>query len=475
LFGIQFVLSIIVATFLQKLSPYFSPARWILCNGWLVRYLHPTDEQLKAMIGKPVNGTKGKGRKSVNTESRYNKNTFTIPCSLEIHLDKAKVEEIDVLPQFLYTEYKWLIDFAVSAAFLNLLIEVVAFFLPAVHKQEFNLGLFWNLMVVLFALKTMYSLTAAYWRGDDGGERSMCITFGLFFFVVAMAVLVIDESLIDFGLDAGYEKFSTKAAEFLKKQGFSTRETSPVWVFKLMIAVMSAVLGMFMGFPGMRLANMYLDSLYYHKETPYMVLLLHLNFVMPVLIFATWIIPIVKEPLVTGSWHGKEGPATPLLTEMAFKNLRSTLVLTFCALRLVLTWRHLQSYLHMAQDRMEKLRRETGRITNIELQRKVAGVFYYLSAASLQYLAPTVLLLFISLILRTLELTDWDSVADLGPSRIEYSHLISNTTREAALDLRAVLTPELFQGVFSYITWWLCTTWFVTSVFGVVYLKMINT
>lgn len=47
------------------------------------------------------------------------------------------------------------------------------------------------------------SLAAAYWRGDDTGERSMCLTFGLFFFVVAMAVLVIDESLLDFGLDKG--------------------------------------------------------------------------------------------------------------------------------------------------------------------------------------------------------------------------------------------------------------------------------
>ena len=51
--------------------------------------------------------------------------------------------------------------------------------------------------------KVLYSLAAAYWRGDDTGERSMCLTFGLFFFVVAMAVLVIDESLLDFGLDKG--------------------------------------------------------------------------------------------------------------------------------------------------------------------------------------------------------------------------------------------------------------------------------
>ena len=31
----------------------------------------------------------------------------------------------------------------------------------------------------------------------------MCIIFGLFFFVVSMAVLVVDESLLDFGLETG--------------------------------------------------------------------------------------------------------------------------------------------------------------------------------------------------------------------------------------------------------------------------------
>lgn len=65
-------------------------------------------------------------------------------------------------------------------------------------------------LTVVFSLtnhsKVLFSLTAAYWRGDDTGERSMCLTFGLFFFVVAMAVLVIDESLLDFGLDKGTRK-----------------------------------------------------------------------------------------------------------------------------------------------------------------------------------------------------------------------------------------------------------------------------
>ena len=49
----------------------------------------------------------------------------------------------------------------------------------------------------------LYSLTSAYWVGEDSGERSVCVTFGVFFFVVAMAILVIDEAILEFNLDTG--------------------------------------------------------------------------------------------------------------------------------------------------------------------------------------------------------------------------------------------------------------------------------
>ena len=66
--------------------------------------------------------------------------------------------------------------------------------------------------------------------------------------------------------------------------------------------------------------------------------------------------------------------------------------------------------------------------------------------------------------------TDWNS-NPIDVSRIQYSSLISNSTREAALSLRGVLTPALFEGVMSYMVWWLCTAWLITSLFGVLYLK----
>jgi len=476
-----------MATMLQKFSPFISLGRWILCNEHLVRYLHPTDDELKGLIGKnSVTTSKGRGRKTATTDSRKKQSivaaagnntddikTFTVPCNIDIQLDKATIEEIDLLPQFLYSDYKWLIDFSFCAAVINILVEIFAFFLPEIYTQELNLGLVWNFLVIFFAIKVLFSLTAAYWRGDDTGERSMCLTFGLFFFVVAMAVLVIDESLLDFGLDKGYDTFSEKVAEFMEKQGISSSGPAPKWVFKLFLAVFSAVLGAFLTFPGMRLANMYLDSLFYCSETRILLVLLHINFLAPLFLIFLWVTPIVQGPLMAGSWHGElENKETePFLTEKGYHNLRFILLLLFCVLRLSLVWRHLQSYLDMAHERIEKMKKETGRITNVDLQRKVARVFYYLSAAALQYLAPTILLVFSVLMLRLLGCTDWNS-NPVGASRIQYSSLISNSTREAALSLRGVLTPALFQGVMSYMVWWMCTAWLITSVFGVVYLKM---
>ena len=65
--GAQLVFSLIILSFLQKLSPYFSFGRWLLC-GRLVRFLHPSDEDLRRAAGVPHNSGKGKG---IKQDPRY--------------------------------------------------------------------------------------------------------------------------------------------------------------------------------------------------------------------------------------------------------------------------------------------------------------------------------------------------------------------------------------------------------------------
>lgn len=51
--------------------------------------------------------------------------------------------------------------------------------------------------------KVLFSLTTHYFRVEDAGERSLCVTFGFFFFVKAMAILIVTENYLEFGLESG--------------------------------------------------------------------------------------------------------------------------------------------------------------------------------------------------------------------------------------------------------------------------------
>lgn len=55
----------------------------------------------------------------------------------------------------------------------------------------------------VFLRKILFSLTAHYFRLEEGGERSLCITFAFFFFVKAMAILIVTENYLEFGLETG--------------------------------------------------------------------------------------------------------------------------------------------------------------------------------------------------------------------------------------------------------------------------------
>lgn len=52
LLGAQLVMTLIMVSVIQKLSPHYSLAKWILCSTGLIRFLHPTDNELKTLAGK---------------------------------------------------------------------------------------------------------------------------------------------------------------------------------------------------------------------------------------------------------------------------------------------------------------------------------------------------------------------------------------------------------------------------------------
>lgn len=63
--------------------------------------------------------------------------------------------------------------------------------------------------------------------------------------------------------------------------------------------------------------------------------------------------------------------AAPLMTEHAFETMRLLLIVAAVLLRLAVMPTYLQAYLNMAYHRIEEQKKEAGRITNTELQKKV--------------------------------------------------------------------------------------------------------
>uniref|UniRef100_A0A8I3P6N6 Transmembrane protein 161B n=1 Tax=Canis lupus familiaris TaxID=9615 RepID=A0A8I3P6N6_CANLF len=476
--GIQLVVTMVMASVMQKIIPHYSLARWLLCNGSLRWYQHPTEEELRILAGKQQ---KGKSRKDRKYNGHIESKPLTIPKDIDLHLETKSVTEVDTLALHYFPEYQWLVDFTVAATVVYLVTEVYYNFMKP--TQEMNISLVWCLLVLSFAVKVLFSLTTHYFKVEDGGERSVCVTFGFFFFVKAMAVLIVTENYLEFGLETGFTNFSDSAMQFLEKQGLESQGPVSKLTFKFFLAIFCSLIGAFLTFPGLRLAQMHLDALNLATEKITQTLL-HINFLAPLFMVLLWVKPITKDYIMNPPL-GKE--SVPLMTEATFDTLRLWLIILLCALRLAMMRSHLQAYLNLAQKCVDQMKKEAGRISTVELQKMVARVFYYLCVIALQYVAPLVMLLHTTLLLKTLGNHSWgiypessstlpvdntlpsNSVSSELPSADGKMKVTVTQITVALSSLKNIFTPLLFRGLLSFLTWWIAACLFSTSLFGLFY------
>ena len=136
----------------------------------------------------------------------------------------------------------------------------------------------------------------------------------------------------------------------------------------------------------------------------------------------------------------------------------------------------------MADQKIQQLRKEAGRISVKEIQLMVSHIFQYLCVVALQYIAPVVLLCHCTLLLKTLSYYSWfdlfhpfspliDSAVVNATEKITVGDSVVSQTTSTSLvtALSMVFTPVFFNGVLSYFCWWICAASFTTSVFGMIY------
>uniref|UniRef100_A0A672P1X4 Transmembrane protein 161B n=1 Tax=Sinocyclocheilus grahami TaxID=75366 RepID=A0A672P1X4_SINGR len=426
--SVQLVVTMVMASVIQKIIPHYSFARWLLCSGSLRWYQHPTEDELRTLAGKQQKG--GKSKKDRKYNGHLENKPMTIPKDIDLQLETKSIAEVDTLALHYFPEFQWLVDFTVAATVVYLITEL--YFCVAEPNEEMNISVVWSLLVLAFVTKILFSLTAHYFRLEEGGERSLCITFAFFFFVKAMAILIVTENYLEFGLETGFANFSESAVKFLENQGLESQT------------------------------------------------LLHINFLAPLIMVLLWVKPITKDYIMNPTF-GKD--SVPLMSEKTYDTLRLWVILLLCVLRLAMMRHHLQAYLNLAQKGVLQMKKEAGRISTVDLQKMVARVFYYLCVIALQYIAPLVMLLHTTFLLKTLGGYSWviypeenlpclsnedSSPAEVGQDEVQASQTVAQLS-VALGGLRTVFSPLLFRGLLSFFTWWIAACLFSTSLFGLFY------
>ncbi|PNI50335.1 TMEM161A isoform 7 [Pan troglodytes] len=362
--GVQLVVTLLTATLMHRLAPHCSFARWLLCNGSLFRYKHPSEEELRALAGKP----RPRGRKERWANGLSEEKPLSVPRDAPFQLETCPLTTVDAL---------------------------------------------------------------------------------------------------------GLASMTQNLEPLLKKQGWDWALPVAKLAIRVGLAVVGSVLGAFLTFPGLRLAQTHRDALTMSEDRPMLQFLLHTSFLSPLFILWLWTKPIARDFLHQppfGETHFS------LLSDSAFDSGRLWLLVVLCLLRLAVTRPHLQAYLCLAKARVEQLRREAGRIEAREIQQRVVRVYCYVTVVSLQYLTPLILTLNCTLLLKTLGGYSWGlgpapllspdpssaSAAPIGSGGDE----VQQTAARIAGALGGLLTPLFLRGVLAYLIWWTAACQLLASLFG---------
>ncbi|XP_041620129.1 transmembrane protein 161A isoform X4 [Vulpes lagopus] len=417
--GVQLVVTLLTATLMHRLAPHCSFARWLLCNGSLFRYKHPTEEELRALEGKP----RPRGRKERWANGYSEEKPLSVPRDAPFQLETCPLTAVDALVLRFFLEYQWFVDFAVYSGGVYVFTEAYYYVLgPA---KETNIAVFWCLLTIAFSIKMFLMVTRLYFSTEEGGERSVCLTFAFLFLLLAMLVQVVQEDTLELGLEPGLASMTQNLEPLLKTQGWD-------WAF-----------------------------------------FLHISFLSPLIILWLWTKPIARDFL-----HQAPPGEMPfsLLSDSAFDSLRLWVLVALCLLRLAVTRPHLQAYLCLAKARVEQLRREAGRIEAREIQRRVVRVYCYVTVVSLQYLTPLIFTLSCTLLLKTLGGYSW------GPGPVPVPSPTPSSTHDrlvglgddeaqqtAALiagALGSLLTPLFLRAILTFLIWWTAACQLLSSLFG---------
>ncbi len=474
-FGAQLVVTMIAASILHKILPFYSLGRWLITAG-LSHFLPPSDKLLRPLIATHTSqASKNTKKKTQKTEKALNSQDST-PDELYTTVHRVPIILLDpnlAVPKsanikLMSCPLKWIedvdrlhfsgeLEFMINLTFVTVLVFILTFIYyslcPQAYVEEYNLCVIWLVVTLLYSFKVLFSLTRIYLSEELSHQRSLIIVFTTLLFVCALGVLLIDESVLDFGLEVSHRDISKSLSILLEALLKNKRsvEIIPIWSFKILMAFFCSGLSMVLVFPGFRFADTHFSTVY-HSKAPLFKTLLHANYIAPMFCLSLWIRP-TQDMIAERSNVNFFG-----LVDISYQLFRVVVIVFVCVLRMALFRTYLQSYLDTARWRVENLRQEQGRITIANLRLKVSNIYLFYAALGVQYIAPYIFLLCVTLMLYIaipVETAVESVRANFGNENI-------NIFRSSGFG------ASLFQGCMAFVCWWVCFTNAVTSGFGAV-------
>lgn len=493
---------------------------------------------------------KGKNKKLNRLfEIDDDKEEFNIPEGATIELAMSPV-----LPHDLYyikytDDFQSFVDVSCIAILIYITTEIyMAFFRPV---DEINLSVVWCSMVILYGIASLSSIALNYLRTS---EASLLFVFASLSFILSMLVQLADTKFFDFNLKDAFRNLTTNAFDLIQANmdyrldltNDATQKSDSVTnkhsttsqkiysqlktystndlLFTCFIATLSAFIGALLFFPAFRLARLHFLCLKYSAGSKSKRFIYYLSFLLPLMVSLCWFktnfastikvslesdqksdntsetvkqfLNLIKTDQTNYSFKKfKQHFSYCFLNILAANNLKIYLIISVFLLRVLLYRHYAQSYLNLAFELASSIRNQTAKLTNVKYMSTVSSIYQYYGVVASQYVIPLYILLFLSLLLKTLGGYTWcgnsvlcnefvDSVAFYATSfrsnatsstnilkKLETSHFNVTLGHSA---LNTIFTPFVLRSLIGYFTFWTCTIWFAISCFGLLYYQYID-
>ena len=272
------------------------------------------------------------------------------------------------------------------------------------------------------------------------------------FFVFVLGILLVDDGILHFRLRESHTNISSCVGKLLRPyiSNIDSFVLLPVWAFKMVLAVVASLLSAMLFFPSFRYSELQFNVTTVTQSVVTRAVV-RLCYLMPLFCLGLWIKLFAKD------LFSEMDVITILGREVYHETFRHWSILFYCGLRAALFKLHLQNYLELASLRVEDLRKETGRISILQLCKKVSTIFSsFYGGVAVQYMVLVVVVLCLSVLMHVSSPYQRES---LTPEQLEVEPS-SNMLWSSGFGL------SMFHGCLSFLSWWGCFTVFVASSLG---------